>query len=243
MAYQANTDTIMKKIYSGFESSGKSLMLAEESKLLVERNAKLAKTGLKVRPLLSNMPYTPTFEVYAKALGVPIVYWKSLDQIKDYIEADIICDEVGKFFDSRFWEKLSLDIRTWLSEGAKQGIHWYGGAQDFAQVDKSFRRLVQKGDLIHVTKIIGNRRPSATFPPVKYIWGVMLLQSLDPQGYNEDKKKFEGGGLPKFRFIRREFCEIFYTNKKIQVDTHISLRHVLAKCADPNCTYQKIAHV
>jgi len=233
----------MKKIFSGFESSGKSLMLAETSRDLVYRNSKWGRALGVYRPIWSNMPYSEEFESWAKEMGVSIHYWRSLEEIVDKTEIDIICDEVGKFFDSRFWEKLSLKIRTWLSEGAKQGVHWYGGAQDFAQVDKSFRRLVQPGDLIHVTKVIGSARPSKTMPPVKYIWGLLLLQSLNPQGYNEDKKKFEGGGIPTFRFIRREICQIFFTNKKIDVETKISLRHVLAVCENNNCSHQKILHV
>lgn len=233
----------MKKIYTGFESSGKSLMLADESAYLMYRNAAWKKTGLKVRPLVSNMQYSAKFEAEAKTLGVPIVYWRSLEEIKDMVECDIICDEIGKFFDSRFWEKLSLDIRNWLSEGAKQGIHWYGGAQDFAQVDKSFRRLVQPGDLIQVTKIVGSRRPSATMPPVKHIWGIMILRELDPQGYNEDKKKFESSGFPSVRFIHRETCEIFNTNARIKFESQITLRHMDAFCQKSDCSFHKIIHV
>jgi len=187
----------MKVVYTGYESSGKSLMLAQMSEFLIDRNSKWAKEhNLKVRPIVSNMPYSEVFEEYAKSRGVPIIYWRSLEEIKHLTECDIICDEIGKFFDARFWDKLSLDIRTWLSEGAKQGIHWYCGAQDFAQVDLSFRRLVQPGDLIHVTKLMGSRRPTPTMPPVSFIWGVLMLQNLNPQGYDEKnlynhQKEFE----------------------------------------------------
>jgi len=233
----------MKQIFSGYESSGKSYLLAEKSAELVRRNAKWASMGLPVRTIASNMPYAPEFEAWAKELGVPLFYWKSLDQIIHLTEVDIICDEVGKFFDSRFWDKLSLDVRIWLSESAKQGIHWYGGAQDFAQVDKSFRRLVQPGDLVHVTKLIGSPRPSASMPPVKFIWGVLLLQKLNPQGYDEDKKKFEGSGIPTIKFIHRDICGIFFTNKKIQTENKIVLRHVEAFCANEDCPHHKIIHV
>jgi len=234
----------MKRIFTGYESSGKSLKLADTAADLVVRNGKWIKMGLPPRPIVSNMSFTPPFEEWAQELGVPLIYWRSLEEIKHRVECDIICDELGKFFDSRFWDKLSLEIRTWLSESAKQGVHWYGGAQDFAQVDKSFRRLVQPGDLIQVTKIMGSRRPTATTPPVKRIWGLLMLQQLNPQGYNEDKKQFDTDSwLPEFMTIRRATCEIFYTNKKIEVESNVVLRHVRALCERKDCDFHKLMHV
>jgi len=234
----------MKRVYTGFESAGKSYLLAIDARNLIIRNSEWARVlKLPVRPILSNMSFTPEFEEFAKDMEVPIIYWKSLEEIKNFSECDIICDEIGKFFDSRFWEKLSLEIRTWCSEGAKKGIHWYAGAQDFAQVDKSFRRLVQPGDLVQVTKVMGSRRPSATMPPVKKIWGILFLRNLNPQGYSEDKKEFEGSGFPSIKFIHRRYCEIFDTNRRIDSDNRIVLRHVDAYCSDANCSHHKILHV
>jgi len=233
----------MKKIFSGLESSGKSLKLAMQAVELVYRNAKwLKKTG-KPRPIISNMRFAPSFEEFAATMNIPLLYWKDLEELISYDEADIICDEVGNYFDARMWADLSLDVRRWLTQGAKSGIEFYGGAQDFAQVDKSFRRLVQPGDLIHITKMIGSPRPSATKPPVTRIWGICMTQSLNPAAYNEDKKKFEGSGFPGFFFISKQYCEIFNTSQKIVKGLPPPLHHVEKYCEQPDCDFHKTIHV
>jgi len=234
----------MKKIFSGYESSGKSLMLADTAKELVYRNSAWAKKTGVTRPIWSNIAFSPDFFEWAtKEMRIPIYYWKDLIQIVGKDECDIICDEVGNYFDARMWADLSLDVRRWLTQGAKTGVHFYGGAQDFAQVDKSFRRLVQPGDLVHVTKLIGSARPSKSMPPVRYIWGVMTLQNLDPSGYNEDKKKFESSGLPRVRFIRRAMCQIFDTNQRLERSALPPLQHQERFCERENCPFHKIQHV
>lgn len=235
----------MKVIYSGLESSGKSLQLARRVTELVYRNNKWAKiTGIP-RRIFSNMRFTESFRAWAEdEMGVPIIYWRSLDELIQYTEGDVICDEVGNYFDARNWADLSLDVRAWLTQGAKQGIEFYGGAQDFAQVDKSFRRLVQPGDLIHITKIVGSRRPSLTKPPVKRIWGMCMVHKLNPQGYDEDKKDFTSSSIfPTFFFIERRFCEIFDTTQKLEKSAPMPLRHIMRSCEQDNCSYTKLSHV
>jgi len=192
---------------------------------------------------VSNMKFAPTFEAFAKEQGVELHYWKELEELVKYTEADIICDEVGNYFDARMWTDLSLDVRRWLTQGAKMGIEFYGGAQDFAQVDKAFRRLVPAGNLQHITKIMGSRRPSKTKPPVGQVWGLCLVQSLDPSGYNEDKKKFEGAGFPSFFFIQKRYCEIFDTGQKIERSAPPPLRHIVRRCELDNCGVVKLQHI
>lgn len=254
----------MKVIYSGLESSGKSLKLAMLVSDLVWRNHKWYKKqileykkmgvvkyekkyGSKMpvpRPLYSNLKFSEKFTEYAEDLGVPISYWENIDDLIRISDADVICDEVGNYFDARLWGDLSLDARRWLSQGAKAGIEFYGTAQDFAQVDKAFRRLCNV--LIHVTKMIGSRRPSATKPPVKRIWGMCMTRELDPNAYDEDKKKFTGGIMPSFFYIRRQYCEMFDTTQIIARSKPEALKHVERFCLDKNCAYHvrpKIAHV
>jgi len=239
----------MKLIYSGLESSGKSLKLAMTAVTLVKRNAKWQKLTGKSRPIVSNLAFMSEFETWAHSMGVEIKYWKNLDELVRIEEADIICDEVGNYFDSRGWENCSLETRRWLTQGAKTGVEFYGGAQDFSQVDKAFRRLVAIGDLKLIGKVIGSRRPSATKPPVKKIWGLCYMQSLDPRGYDEDKKEFKGGLLPKFFLIRRKYCEIFNTNQKLLRSEPALYKHEVRFCekhpdkgGDGECTFCKVVH-
>jgi len=241
----------MKVIYSGLESSGKSLRLAMLCVELVHRNEKWAKiTGLP-RPIYSNMRFSDKFVEYAKSRGIELRYWKDLDELVRLDEADIICDEVGNYFDSRGWENLSLDVRRWLTQGAKTGIEFYGGAQDFAQVDIAFRRLVQDGDLKNIRKIVGSRRPAKTKPPVRFIWGLCIMWDMDAQGYDEKNKSFASGWIPSgIFFIRKKYTRIFDTNQKLLLSELPLMRHQVRFCdkhkdkgGDGSCNFCKVSHI
>lgn len=236
----------MKKIFSGKESSGKSLMLAKTATIIVERNSKWFKTTNIERPIYSNLKFSEDFVSWAESKNVPIKYWKQLDELTVLDNADIIFDEVGSYLDSRMWADLSLNVRRWLAQCAKVGIHIYGSAQDFAQVDKSFRRLTNQ--LIEITKICGSARPMKTAPSSNKIWGVCLVKNIDPNGYEEDKKKF-AGGLPSFFFIQKKYCEIFDTTQKIDKAKLPPLKHDERYCehhpdsgGDGSCRYCKVLH-
>jgi len=182
------------------------------------------------------------FDHVTKELGVPISYWKNLDELIGYDNCDIIIDEVGTYFDSRLWSDLSLDVRRWLTQGAKSGIEIYGSAQDFAQVDLAFRRLVNH--LYHITKMLGSARPSATKPPVKRIWGICSMRELNPREYKEDKKSFDKTQLfPSFFFIERKYCEIFDTTQKIARSTAPPYKHIERLCEADNCGYHRTIHI
>jgi len=237
-----------KIIFSGLEGSGKSLKLAMVVSSLVERNSKWAEKSSIVRPIRSNIEFTQEFVDRAESLKVPITYWRNLDELINFKECDVIIDEVGNYFDSRMWADLSLDVRRWLTQGSKSGIEIYGSAQDFAQVDKSFRRLVN--ELYEIRKLLGSRRPAATKPPVEHIWGVCLMLPLNPQGYDEDKKQFSAGLIPRFFFIRQKFCDIFDTAQKIGRSEYPALRHEERICSrheraggDGSCRFCKVVHI
>lgn len=213
---------------------------------IVWRNYKWLKKSGIVRPIYSNLRLSDEYYQYvSNELGIPIHYWENIDDLIKIQNADVFIDEVGNYFDSRLWSELSLDARRWLSQGAKVGIELYGSAQDFAQVDKAFRRLVNV--LQHITKVIGSRRPSPTKPPVGFIWGWCMVRELDPAGYDEDKKKFASGGtLPGFFFIRKEFCEIFDTTQLIKRSKPQLLKHVERFCETVGCRHYhapQVSHV
>jgi len=192
------------------------------------------------RPIASNLKFSDAFyKLVTEDLGVPIIYWKNIDELVLLENCDVFVDEVGNYFDSRLWSDLSLDARMWLQQGGKTGVEMYGSAQDFAQVDKSFRRLVNH--LYVITKVMGSRRPSSTKPPVGRIWGLCVMRELDPKGYDEDKKKFASEfSLPQFYTIRRSTCEIFDTTQKILRSELSPFKHIPRHCA--TCSFSKIIH-
>lgn len=242
-----------KTIFAGLEDSGKSLKLAEYAGKIAERNAAWLKiTGIP-RPIWSNLEFNEPFRKYVEEdLQIPIHYWKDLEQLVELRDCDLIIDEVGAYFDSRTFKDLPLDIRLWLAQASKLGVDIYGSAQDFAQVDITFRRLTTT--LYHITKLIGSPRPAATRPPVRRIWGLCMMKELDPVGYDEQKRKFNNAGvMPSFYTIRREICDIFDTTKRIAKTKPPPYKHVERACSDPKCQFQlyvvrdghrhKISHV
>jgi len=239
-------------IFSGLPGSGKSLKLAQTVIGLLYRNHALYQKALKralkskqvppkPRLVYTNLKMSPQVEKHFKG---GFQYWSDLRELTPLRDCDVVIDEVGNYFDSRMWTELSLDVRRWLTQGAKSGIEIYGSAQDFAQVDKAFRRLVNH--LFHIVKLFGSRRPSATKPPVKRIWGLCSVRELDPQSYDEDKKKFAGSGvfaLPSFFFIERVYCEIFDTSQVIQKSRLLPFRHQERECELNECSFHKVSHI
>jgi len=227
-----------KVIFSGLESSGKSLRLAMKADDILFRNAKWLKKSGVMRPIASNMKFSDGFELKARSLGVQVIYWKNLDELVLLENCDVFMDEIGNYFDARGWQDLSLDVRRWLTQAAKCGVEIYGSAQDFAQVDKSFRRLVN--ELYHIRKMIGSPRPSSTRPPVNRIWGFCMVRELDPNGYDEEAFKSKSI-IPWGFFIRKKYCEVFDTNQKIVKSKPAPFRHIERDCA--HCSFKKTIHL
>lgn len=204
----------MKKVYTGIESSGKSLLLAREAKRLVKRNSKWYKTTKVKRPILSNMKFSQNFVAYAESMNVPIEYWHNLEEIIYRTECDVFIDELIKYFDSRLWQNLTLDAKHWLSQGAKTGIHVYATSQDFSQVEKQFRILCNEVYLVN--KLFGSRRPMKTAPPVRHVWGLCMTRPVDPRSFKGDNATMEMISIiPSFFFISKEDTIIFDTNAKV----------------------------
>jgi len=237
-----------KTIYSGLEGEGKSLRLAMKATELVDRNAAFFEKYQIQRPIASNLKFSDEFLRIADGMNVPIIYWENLDDLVQISDSDVLMDEVGNYFDARMWSDLSLDVRRWLTQGSKQGIELYGTAQDFAQVDKSFRRLVNS--LYYIKKFVGSPRPSPTKPPVDKIWGICWIFQLDPRTYDEEDDKFAKLSLFDWRFfwIRREYCEIFDTRQKITRSKPPLKRHEEWFCElhgmpGHSCDFHKIVHI
>lgn len=170
-----------------------------------------------------------------------IVYWTELKQLTPLRDCDVVIDEVATYFDARLWETLSLEMRRWLSQHRKFGIEIYGTSQDFAQVDKAFRRLTS--GLLYITKIAGSRDISATRPNPTWIWGISIVRELDPTKYDEQKSKFEANGIPNFMLINRKGTEIFDTRAEVMLSSALPLKHIDKECEKVGCSFKKTVHV
>jgi len=237
-------------IISGLPGSGKSYRLGQLVIDLLYRNRKIYTRQINAwqdnpvgpmpqpRRIWTNLKMTPQVE---EEFPDFIMYWTELKQLTPLRDVDVIIDEVATYFDARLWETLSLEMRRWLAQHRKFGIEIYGTTQDFAQVDKAFRRLTS--DLLYLTKLMGSGDISPTKPRIRFVWGVVLVRRMDPTVYDEQKSKFGAQGLPSFMFISRAGTEIFDTRAEVKLSSELPLKHIEKECEDPMCSFKKTVHV
>lgn len=240
-------------IFTGLPGSGKSYKLGQtvldilhenrkryekqQDKYWSTKSLRLLKEPEK-RYLWTNLQLSPQIETEYRGY---IKYWTELRQLTPLRDADVVIDEIATYFDARLWETFSLEMRRWLSQHRKFGIEIIGTSQDFAQVDKSFRRLTSH--LIYLTKLMGSRDISATKEPPRWIWGISLVRDLDPTIYDEQKSKFQAGGIPKFMWISRKGTEVFDTRAEVKLSSALPLKHIEKECELAGCSFRKTVHV
>jgi len=225
-------------VFTGLPGAGKSLKLARTAVDLLYRNVRTKAKFGKHRMLYTNLKFSPEIENEFRGF---ISYWTDLRELVQFRDCDVLIDEIATYFDARQWENMSFEVRRWLSQHRKFGIEIYGTAQDFAQADKSFRRLTS--DLQYLTKLFGSRDISATRPDPKYIWGLTLVQTLDPTIYDEQKSKFKSSGFPNFMFITKSDTRVFDTRAEVKTSAYPPLKHIPRVCELPDCSFHKVSHV
>jgi len=206
----------MKRVYTGIESSGKSLQLSINAAEVLRRNKKwLAITGVP-RTMCFNQPMAPAFIKEIKDAGIGYMEFRDLLDIIQLDNCDIFIDEIIKYFPASGSNPLTREQLDFLTQGAKNGVHIWGASQDFSQVHKQFRLLVN--EVYVVSKLIGSRRPMKTAPPVKRIWGLCMMRAVKPMSFKGDSATMENiSNIPHFFLIHREDTDRFDTTYKIPV--------------------------
>lgn len=236
--YEVITSAMSIAIFTGLPGSGKSYKLGRTVVDVLYRNRKYFEKYGTRRYVWTNLKLKSDVEAEFREY---IMYWTELKQLVPLRDCDVVIDEVATYFDARLWETLSLEMRRWLAQHRKFGIEIYGTSQDFAQVDKAFRRLTS--DLLYLTKLAGSRDISATKPPPRFIWGICAVRHLDPTVYDEQKSKFQAAGLPSFMIISRAGTEIFDTRAEVQLSSALPLKHIEKECERAGCSFKKTVHV
>lgn len=231
----------MKRVYTGIESSGKSLWLSRDAEAVLQRNIRwLKKVGIP-RTMAFNSPMSDEFKKRIIDNGINYLEFKNFDDIGHLEEADIFIDELLKFFAANGSSSLSNEQLHFITQGAKSGIHVYAASQDFSQVHKQFRLLVNE---VHVvTKIIGSRRPMKTAPKVKRIWGIGVKRQVKPTSFKGDNATMEAEGIPWPFLILKKDCDRFDTSYKIPLTTLPvkKLRKQIAICEEDG--YKKTTYI
>jgi len=236
-------------IFSGLPGAGKSFKLARTATEVLYRNLFFYRKQLKAfekgkleappekRKLWSNLRFSE--EVEEEFPGF-IEYWSDPYQLTPLRDVDVCWDEIATHLDATQWQNMSLELKRWLQQHRKFGIEVYGTTQDFAQIDKSMRRLTS--DLLYLSKLFGSRDKSATLPEVKKVWGLCAVRTLDPTAYDEETSKFAGEGFPAFMWLDKKGTEIFDTRQEIKQGEYPPMRHIARSCERHDCQVTKIIH-
>lgn len=247
-------------IFTGLPGAGKSLKMSKTIIDILYRNQKYWEKSLarwkKLSPLYPKMQPPKPRRVFSnlklskaveEEFGVwtednpvgAIRYWWDPSQLIDIRDADVFWDEIATHLDATQWQNMSLEIKRWLQQHRKFGIEVYGTTQDFAMIDKSMRRLTS--DLYIITKMMGSGDKSATKPEIKRVWGISMIQSMDPQTYDEEESK-KWAQWPSFMFITRSDVEIFDTTQEIKMGSYPPLNHIERACGKSDCEFHRVIH-
>ena len=197
-------------LFTGLPGAGKSTEMAAKILEILERNGRwYKKTGI-LRTIYTNMYLNKDLEEY---WGPLIKHWDNPEELVRLRDCDVFWDEIATHMDNTQYKETPLELKRWLQQHRKFGIEIYGTTQDFAMIDISFRRMTDKVFLLR--KLIGNRDKSATKPPIKHYWGIIIKRRIDPQTYKEDQKENKAYGFD-FTFITRRKVECFDTDNNPQ---------------------------
>jgi len=229
----------MINIFVGNTGQGKTYMSALTALELLNRNWHWYKKGKTkvMRKLATNMALNPQLK---KKFPEMIVDWNDMEQLINLRECDVIFDDMSAYLDSQRWQDTPMSVKRWLRLHEHYGCDIYGNAQDFLTIDPSVRRLTYS--VKHVSKLMGSRRPSATKPEVKHIWGVLITREVAEEVMDQEKLKYKYvSWFPQLEFIKKEICNVFDTTQDLQVGEYPALHHIERKCL--TCSEVKLRHI
>lgn len=232
----------MIHVFDGNPGHGKTYMLAVTTLNLLRRNKKWYKSGKTkvIRKLATNMVLS---EAIHDEFGEYITFWSDLRQLVDMRESDVIFDDMSTYLDSQRYLDTPIRVKRWLRFHEHYGVNIYGNAQDFLSIDITVRRLITS--VQNVRKLIGSRRPSATRPPVKRIWGLILLREVQEKDLDKERTKRQTGGIPQMQALRKRYCGVFDTMQDFEQGDWPPLEHIERFCSEAGCDMNsrpKISH-
>jgi len=241
------------EIIEGQPGQGKSLYTARLCRKLVARNQNWFEKSGTVRLIYSNLKFSPEFEAQSyvtlreeiegkwETQKIPLLhYWENVDEVSKLRDCDLIWDEIATEMDARTFSTLSDEVKRFLSQYDKRGVEIYANTQDYSLVDLRARMFVTR--VATMNKILGSPRPSPTKPPIKKIWGLILIRDLaEWKATDPTKKVYEM--IPSFFFIKPEDVAIYDTRQSINATSLPvkKLRKQLAVCEEDG--YSKISYV
>ena len=226
--------------------SGKSLFQAQitlellKQSIRIEKKYKLPKREIWCNWHISNrLQKKYTGRWYYWQTPLEMIFSDYPKNTKVRVNFDCVWDEMAVELPSDKWTQTDLEIRRFFAQHRKRGIRIFGNSQDYMMVDINARRMATDVFMCH--KIVGNRDPSATLPPVKHIWGIVFAWQLDKQAIRSDDMDRKHINLfPHFVFITRKLIEAYDTTEDIYRQLNLLYVHQIKKCA--TCGLEKVIH-
>lgn len=193
------------------------------------------------RIVASNMRFSEAFEKEHEGW---LMYWTDTYEVVNLRDVDLIWDEIATELDSRNFANLSTELKRFLSQYRKRGVDIYANTQDFSMIDMRARLMVTSTQTL--TKIIGSRDISTTKPNPRWIWGLIIIRSVENFTETDPEKK-KYGMIPGFFFITKEDIAIYDTRQDIPQGKPAPLRHIELVCQhhdEPGhvCNFKKVVH-
>lgn len=205
--------------------------------------------NLPKRELWSNMKFSE--EIEREHLGKdlfywrnPKIFWKEKDKNGEWRpklkrDIDIIWDDVGIQCPNDGWKDFDNDMKDLFIMYRHRGIRMWLNLQDYKMLDIHIRRMVKHA--YKVQKVFGSRDKSATLPPLKHVWGLIIKREFDPDEVEAQSKsiadttKLETSFIPSAMFfITKRLIDAYDTTEEIPRE-FTGLGHREQWCINENC--------
>jgi len=115
--------------------------------------------------------------------------------------------------------------------------------QDFADVDISMRRLVDR--VVWASKLFGCPRPTI-FNPHPRPWGLIILRDVEPKSFNDHKDDYQFAPIWDlsawwFLVITKNLVSVFDTLQELEPAEFPPLEHIARKCL--TCGKEHVTHI
>jgi len=228
---------------AGNTGQGKSLYCAKVANQTLEQNKALfERTGMR-RMLWLNLKLAPHIEAeymdFIQYWGEPSNWKYDAEYIaKNLYDADLIWDEISEELGADSWERTSRTMKSFLRQYRKRGVRILSNTQDHADISIHARRRLH--GVIYAYKLLGSRDISATLPPPKFVWGVILLREvLKPKETDPTQIKFDPFPFDVF-FITEELVKTYDTRAIVGISEFPPLKHISRTCEE--CGKNHIKH-
>jgi len=220
-------------LFYGNKGNGKSMFTAYLIDLLHDQYRFTEKKypDLPKRTVWSNQKFS--LEVEEK-MGEQLKYWTSAKQLSLIRNSDIIWDEVGKDIPATGFKDTPKELKQVFSHLRKRGNRLFANTQVYNDIDISFRRQVDR--TFKLTKVMGSHDISATLPPVKKVWGWILIYEMDKKAL-ENKENIDAQKegilliqIPKILSIKQKWVDMYDTTAELPAYKPDELEHREYKC-------------